>query len=170
MKKLSYTLIASFCLATLFILPTESYGQVKLNKFIQKAEKFVTDVQTTTEKAQQLGTEVQTAKTQVGQLKTSLSKNEQSPPLFGGSKKSNGEVLSIKIQNTDYMGIMNLSEFFEDQKYVKELDYSFSNDSGLIEIIHSSKVNEILPDMIKNSGFEMKVVSVQKNAIEISLK
>ena len=76
----------------------------------------------------------------------------------------------LTIPNIDYSSIVALANIIKSNKNVTDVQRSFSNGLGIINVTHSCKTEELLDDILKNASGKYDVAEVTKGKITLRAK
>ena len=83
---------------------------------------------------------------------------------------NNSGATQLTINNTDYSSVVALSDIIKSNKNVKDVQRTFANGSGVLNITHSSKTEDLLDDVLKNTSGKYEVAEVTTGKITLVAK
>lgn len=99
--------------------------------------------------------------------KTDDTTDSKHPSSVNSNLKGATEII---IANIDYSSIVALADIIKSVKNVSDIQRTFSNGSGVINVTHNSKTEELLDDILKNTANKYEVAELNPGKITLKAK
>lgn len=81
-----------------------------------------------------------------------------------------GNATELSVANVDYAAMGALAEIIKSNKNVTDVQRSFGNGLGTINIVHTCKTEDLLDDIIKNTAGKYEVAELSAGKIKLKTK